>query len=82
MYVSRCTGEHWQNMERKYGVLICREEYYDPMDNKQINRYRIINNDGFYNVWEKGLTYRGLMKTLKEDGDTLRKLAEQGKLAK
>ena len=75
MYTARCIGPHWQAMEKKYGIILCYEEYFDPLTGRQHKAYRIINNDGFYNVWDKGLSYKGLLNELRTNGDKLRKIA-------
>ena len=47
-----------QQLEKKYGITIADDSYYNPRTNKFVKAYKIYSADGC--PWEKGL------RTLKE----------------
>lgn len=62
-----------KKMEKKYGIRIADDSFYNPMTGKYSKRYRIYTADGC--PWENGLSYRGLQAECREYGDTFKRIA-------
>ena len=63
-----------EQMEKKYGIFIRDDSFYDPLKQKFCKRYRIYTADGCQ--WENGLSFRGLQAECKRYGDTFKKVFE------
>ena len=61
-----------EQMERKYGIKIRDDTFYDPLKNRTVKRYRIYTADGCQ--WENGLTFRGLQAECRKYGNTFKKI--------
>lgn len=62
-----------EKMEKKYGIKIVDDSFYEPLSGKHVKRYKIYTADGC--PWEKGLSYRGLQAECREYGETFKKIA-------
>ena len=59
-------------MERKYGIKIRDDSFWDPFKQKFYKRYKIYTADGCQ--WENGLSYRGLQAECRKYGDTFKEI--------
>lgn len=62
-----------EKMEKKYGIKIRDDSFWNPLTGKDCKRYKIYTADGC--SWENGLTFRGLQAECREYGDTFKKIA-------
>ena len=56
-----------ERMEKKYGIIIEDDSFYNPLTGKDVKAYAIYTADGCR--WECGLSFRGLQRECREYGD-------------
>ena len=62
-------------LERKYGIKIEEEEFWNPFKGKYIKRYNMYSADSC--SWAKGLTKDGIRKECEEWNDALLSIKEK-----
>lgn len=74
---SKRQGEQimFNDLEKKYQVIIKDDSYFHPLLQKHIKQYAVYDLDG--DRWECGLTYRDLQKELKTHAATFATIAAQ-----
>lgn len=48
----------FKGLEKKYGVTVVEEQWWNPLTNKMVKTYSLYSADGCH--WEKGLTRKGV----------------------
>ena len=68
-----------EKMEKKYGIKVRDDSYWNPFKRKFVKRYKIYTADGC--PWENGLSFRGLQAECRKHGDVFIAIAikEKGK---
>lgn len=62
-------------MEQKYGIAIVDDSYWHPLQHRFVKQYRIYTADGCQ--WENGLSYKSLLKEVKENKEFFLKIKAQ-----
>lgn len=68
-----------EKMQKKYGITIVDDSFYNPLTDKFCKRYKIYTAD--HCKWENGLTFRGLQKECREYGDVFIEIARKARRA-
>ena len=66
--------------EKKYGIYIEDDSYYHILRDEYLKLYKIYTADGC--KWENGMTYKGLLKEIRENKETfleIKRITEQRK---
>ena len=50
----------FKTLEKKYGITVTEERWWNPLTNRMMKTYNIYSADGC--PWEKGLTREGVKK--------------------
>ena len=58
-----------EKLEKKYGIKIVDDSYWNPLQQKYLKRYRVYAADGC--EWENNMTWKRLLAMLREDADRL-----------
>ena len=64
-----------RNLEKRYHVHIDREFFYMPLSGERCEDFKIYSADGC--CWDKVIGYRSLIRTLAEDKDALKRIANR-----
>jgi len=64
-----------ERLEKKYGIKIVDDSYYNPRKNMTVTQYRIFSADGC--PWENGLSYQGVFRECRDNAETLLKIKEK-----
>ena len=61
--------------EKKYGIFIEDDSYWNPLWNRFVKQYKIYTADGC--KWENGLSYKSLLKEIRENKEFFLKIKAQ-----
>ena len=67
-----------REIEKKYGIGIVDDSFWNPLKQKFYKRYKIYTADGC--LWENGLSYRGLQAECRKYGKTFTDIAKKGEV--
>ena len=58
-----------ERLEKKYGISIADDSYWNPLQQRYVKRYRVYTADDC--EWENNMTWSRLLTMLKEDAKRL-----------
>lgn len=65
-------------LEKKYGITVTEEKWWNPLTNRRVTTYNIYSADGC--PWEKGLTRKNVKKECEQWAESLLNIKESVKI--